>query len=181
MYPQQPQGLARILPPSLPEICTPICIIFVGSQRPSNQWLKTKAKPLVVHHEQVRRALEWLQLHSPLYADIEIDYPALVSFPEDDVLPYHIEHLQPTSSEEQNALTSWYEQPEDHSESNDSGDTVFENIVVTDIDGNASSNQLQAAAMRHIKEKGGGYIQIPHDSKPVNEFFNPDLFPTSFP
>ena len=129
----------------------------------------------------MQRALEWLQLHSPLYADIEINYPALVSFPEDDVLPYHIEHLQPTSSEEQNALTSWYEQPEDHSKSNDSGDTVFENVVVTDVDGNASSNQLWAAAMCHIKEKGGGYIQIPHDSKPVNEFFNPDLFPMIYP
>ena len=37
VYPQQPQGLAHILPLSLPEICTSICIIFVGSQRPSNQ------------------------------------------------------------------------------------------------------------------------------------------------
>ena len=53
--------------------------------------------------------------------------------------------------------------------------------MVTDVDGSASSNQLHAAAMRHVKEKGGGYIEVPHDSKPVNEFFNPALFPMIYP
>jgi hypothetical protein len=181
VYPQQPQGLAHILPPSVPDICTPICIIFVGSHKPSHEWLKTKAKPLIVCHERVRRALEWLQSHNPLYADIEIDYPTLQTFPEDDVLPYHIEHLQPTSSEEQEMLISRYEHPEDHSEHNNYDETVFENVVVTDVDGDASSNQLRVAAVHHVKEKGRGYIEIPHGLKPVNEFFNPDLFLMIYP
>jgi len=129
----------------------------------------------------VCKALEWLQSHNPLYADIEIDYPTLQTFPEDDVLPYHIEHLQLASSEAQEMLTSRYEHPEDHSERNNHEETAFENVVVTDIDGDASSNQLQAAAMCHVKEKGRGYIEIPYDSKPVNEFFNPDLFPMIYP
>ena len=48
IYPQQPESLAQILPPTVAEICTPICVIFMGSQLPSKEWLRTKAKPLVV-------------------------------------------------------------------------------------------------------------------------------------
>ncbi len=63
--------------------------------------------------------------------------------------------------------------------SSDSASTCipFQNVVITDVDANASSNELRAAAIRHIKKKGGGYIQIPHDPSPVNKFFNPELFP----
>ena len=61
------------------------------------------------------------------------------------------------------------------------GETVFENVVITDVDGNETSNQLRAAAMRHIKQKGHSYIAIPYDPKPVNEFFNPKLFPMIYP
>ena len=53
----------------------------------------------------------------------------------------------------------------------------FQNVVITDVDGHAPSNELHAAAVRHVKKKGGGYIKIPHDPTPVNEFFNPSLFP----
>jgi hypothetical protein len=54
-------------------------------------------------------------------------------------------------------------------------------VVITDVNGNATSNQLRAAAMRHIKQKGQGYIEIPHDPKPANQFFNLDLFPMIYP
>jgi hypothetical protein len=106
VYPQQPQGLARILPPSVEDVCTPICVIFVGSHKPSHEWLKTQAKPLIVRRERVRNTLEWLKSHNPLYAHIEIDYPVLQTFPENDILPYHIELLQPTDVEAQETLTS---------------------------------------------------------------------------
>ena len=43
---------------------------------------------------------------------------------------------------------------------------------------------MKAAALRHAKQ-GGSFIKIPHDSQPVNEFFNPSMFlmlyPTLFP
>ncbi|KAG1875632.1 hypothetical protein DFJ58DRAFT_757181 [Suillus subalutaceus] len=39
----------------------------------------------------------------------------------------------------------------------------FGSVVVTDVDGNVSANELRAAAIRHIKNKGGGYVQLPHD------------------
>ncbi|EPQ49886.1 hypothetical protein GLOTRDRAFT_51437, partial [Gloeophyllum trabeum ATCC 11539] len=57
----------------------------------------------------------------------------------------------------------------------------FQNVIVTDVNGNAPSNELRAAALRHVKKKGGSYIEIPHDPQPVNEFFNPSLFPMMYP
>ena len=57
----------------------------------------------------------------------------------------------------------------------------FQNVVVTNVDGHALSNKLHAAAVRHVKKKGGGYIKVPHDPKPVDEFFNPDMFPMIYP
>jgi hypothetical protein len=40
--------------------------------------------------------------------------------------------------------------------------------------------------LRHVKKKGGGYIQIPHDHDPANEFKKdsllfPMIYPTLFP
>ncbi|KAJ3897115.1 hypothetical protein F5879DRAFT_788651, partial [Lentinula edodes] len=40
VYPQKPTALAKILPPSLDELTAPICVIFVGSSRPSEEWLR---------------------------------------------------------------------------------------------------------------------------------------------
>jgi len=66
----------------------------------------------------------------------------------------------------------------DRSNSNRESEPVeFHNVVVTDVDVHAPPNVLRAAALRHVKEKGGGYIQIPHEVQPVNEFHNPSLFP----
>lgn len=69
---------------------------------------------------------------------------------------------------------------------NNNNDTTlpFESVVITDVSGQASPNEMRAAALQHVK-CGGGYIQISHNSKPVNEFFNVELFlmiyPTLFP
>ncbi|KAJ6525794.1 hypothetical protein DFH09DRAFT_936530, partial [Mycena vulgaris] len=41
----------------------------------------------------------------------------------------------------------------------------------------ASSNQLRATTLHHVKQRGG-YVQIPHDREPANEFNkNSLLFP----
>ncbi|THU75801.1 hypothetical protein K435DRAFT_706396, partial [Dendrothele bispora CBS 962.96] len=44
IYPQQPSAVAKLLPPSIEEISSPICVLFIGSQPPSSEWLRTKAK-----------------------------------------------------------------------------------------------------------------------------------------
>ncbi|KAJ7203307.1 hypothetical protein GGX14DRAFT_369584 [Mycena pura] len=49
IYPQQPSRIATILPPSVEEIVEPVCVLFVGSSRPTAEWLRQHAKPLAVN------------------------------------------------------------------------------------------------------------------------------------
>ena len=57
----------------------------------------------------------------------------------------------------------------------------FQNVVISNVDGYAPSNELCTAAIRHVKTKVGGYIEILHDPKLVDELFNPDMFPMIYP
>ncbi|THV00096.1 hypothetical protein K435DRAFT_657773, partial [Dendrothele bispora CBS 962.96] len=186
IYPQQPSAVAKLLPPSIEEISSPICVLFIGSQPPSSEWLRTKAKPLTVRPAVVRRALQWLKLHNRLYKDIKINNQVLDNLPDNYVLPVHIEHIP--SNESLDTLTSRYDSisaPDHSTEPVSAGASAnaqvpFESVVVTDVDGNASANELRAAAMSHVK-KGGGYVQVAHENVPANEFYNPDLFPMIYP
>ncbi|KAJ4495232.1 hypothetical protein C8R41DRAFT_708545, partial [Lentinula lateritia] len=183
VYPQKPSAVAKILPPSLEELTAPICVIFVGSSCPSDEWLWTKAKPLTACPKVVRDALTWLKTHNKWYKDIEIDYGLLNGLPDNFVLPVHVECVNSSKSAD-DILTSGYdpasnvavEDPMVHID-----EVIFENVVITDVDANATINELRAAAMRHIKFKGGSYVEVPHDSEPMNEFFNPSLFPMIYP
>ena len=185
IYPQRPSEIARVLPPSINDLLTPICVLFVGANPPTLEWLREKAKPLCVRREKVRNALKWLKENNPLYIDIEINNDLLDTLDENHILPYHIEHIVPSNTVE--TLVSRYDEdanfdtelvPPDISVNNN--EIQFQNVVITDIDGHAPPHELRAAALRHVKQ-GGGYIQIPHDPTPVNEFCNPSLFPMIYP
>ena len=191
IYPQRPSEIANLLPPSKQEILTPVCVLFVGSTPPTAQWLHEKAKPLCVRREKVRAALKWLKINNPLYQDVSINESLLNEFEDTEILPFHVEHI--VSSDASEALTSRYDtcdsinfQPdfnlsENEIEIDNNNNTLpFESVVITDISGQASPNEMRAAALRHVKS-GGGYIQVPHDPKPVNEFFNVELFPMIYP
>ena len=92
------------MPPSIEEITSPICVIFVGSTPPSHKWLHDKVKPLAVHGHKVCQVLVWLKTHNLLYCGIEIDYNVLNTLLTSDLLPFHIEHVLP--SEDGDSLTS---------------------------------------------------------------------------
>ncbi|KAH9848176.1 hypothetical protein C2E23DRAFT_710873, partial [Lenzites betulinus] len=187
IHPQRPEQLTTILPPSIDDIITPICVIFVGSTVPSKQWLEKKAKPLVVRREKIRAALYWLKNNNPLYSTVVIDDDRLAALPLDGILPYDIEHLPSDAAAD--SLTSRYDAPDApmdvHAEISardlEHREVQFQKVVITDVDGRAPSNQLRAAAIRHIKQKGGGYVELPHERDPVNEFCNPSLFPMIYP
>ncbi|KDQ09699.1 hypothetical protein BOTBODRAFT_116812, partial [Botryobasidium botryosum FD-172 SS1] len=182
IYPQKPDNVANILPPPVEEIVSHMCVIFVGSAKPTKEWLKDKAKPLVVHREKVRAALAWLKAHNPLYKDIAINHDILNGLEEEGILPFEIEHQLPHGSGDETTAT--YD-PNAHAnsdppETNNPQDSEFESVVVTDVNGNASSHDLRAAAVHHIKN-GGSYLSMPHGQTPANEFFNIHLFPMIYP
>ncbi|KAJ7618848.1 hypothetical protein DFH06DRAFT_918931, partial [Mycena polygramma] len=177
VYPQRPSAIAQTLPPPISDIVTPICVIFVGSQPPTAEWLKEKATPLVVRKERVQNALAWLKIHNHLYLDVNIDDAALAQIPDESILPFHIQHIVPNDGID--VTTSDYipgssEPPRPSCETPAS-------VVVADVDGNAPSHELRSAALAHMKKPGSNYIELPHDPKPTNEFNNPSLFPMMYP
>ncbi|KAJ3761498.1 hypothetical protein EV360DRAFT_92986 [Lentinula raphanica] len=192
IYPQKVSGIAKLLPPTLDELASAVCVIFVGANPPSQEWLRTKAKPLAIRPHKVRAALAWLKAHNPLYEDVEINFSVLDSLPDEHFLPVHVEHVMPSSTLD--ALTSGYAPLSDPSsastEDNGVGQSTpltdksppvtFDKVVITDVDASATSNQLRAAALRHV-QNNGSFVQIPHAAQPANEFVNPVLFPLIYP
>lgn len=167
-----------------------MCVIFVSSKAPTLRWLCEKAKPLIVRCEKIRAALHWLKEHNPLYKDVEISDTQLAALPCNDLLPVHVEHVLPSAA--QDVLTSRYDSssvadPDPDPALPPSARTIehaeaeFSKVVVTDVDGHAPAKELWAAAVRHVKEKGGAYVEVPHGPCPVNEFCNPSLFPQIYP
>ncbi|KAJ3538306.1 hypothetical protein NM688_g6538 [Phlebia brevispora] len=185
VHPQKPGEVASVLPASIEETLDVICVIFVGQRRPTREWLLQHAKPLTVRASRVRRALQWLKAHHPGYRDVEIDEDRLDALPREGLLPYNIEVVPPSAA--QQSATSRYDADEQLpsasvSRLEDDGSCIaFQNVVITDVDGKAPMKELTAAAVRHVTEKNGSYIQIPHGPKPVNEFCNPTLLPYIYP
>ena len=163
------------------DLITPVCVIFVGSTAPSEAWLRNNAKPLAIHCEKVQSALLWLKEHNKLYADIEINYSMLNDLKDEQLLPVHVEHVLPSTATE--GITSCYDADQSilPADLETNSQPSFEQVVIMDIDGHVPANELCAAAIHHAKEKGGGFIQMPHDPKLVNEFCNPTLFPLIYP
>ncbi|KAJ7933320.1 hypothetical protein B0H13DRAFT_2306998 [Mycena leptocephala] len=192
IHPQKPSTIAKVLPLPIADIITPICVVFVGSKPPTMEWLKEKARPLVVRKEKVQKALNWLKIHSYLYADVEIDQQVINELPIADVLPFHIQHVIPNAGID--STTSDYvpgssiptDTPSITPQLSDilspAPSTIpFQSVVVADVEGNAPSNVLRAAALEHMCKAGSNYVEIPHGPKPENEFNNPHLFPMMYP
>ena len=183
IYPQHPEHIATVLPPSMEEIITPVCVLFVGSKPPTQSWLCEKAKPLSVRWEKVQDALLWLKAHNHLYKDVIIDHDMLNDLQQEQILPFHIEHILNTESSD--SLTSHYDPSINLAQGSHvtpaNNNIPFEKVVITDVDAHAPAHELRAAAVWHVKKKGGAYLQIPHDPEPVNEFNNPHLLPMCYP
>ncbi|KAJ6476678.1 hypothetical protein C8R47DRAFT_913270, partial [Mycena vitilis] len=186
IYPQKPSAVASTLPPPIKDVTTPICVIFVGSKPPTAEWLRDKAKPLTVRKERVQKALSWLKVNNHLYSDVSISQAALNALPVDGILPFQIQHVIPNAGID--ASTSEYipVQPAQLPVLADilhppPSTVPFQSVVVANVDGNAPSNDLRAAALEHMRQPGSNYIELPHGPKPVNEFNNPNLFPMMYP
>lgn len=160
IYPQQPSDIVKKLPPSIDEITSLICVLFIGAHPLTNEWLTEKAKPLAVRDNKVHQALLWLKANNRLYKDLEIDEHVLAQLEHNPVLPFHIEHIMP--SEATHRSTSGYD-PSQASHSDCDGINVnatncdnagmdvseipFSSVVITDVENVVGSSQLAAAAV----------------------------------
>ncbi|THU90136.1 hypothetical protein K435DRAFT_608751, partial [Dendrothele bispora CBS 962.96] len=177
VYPQNPSAMLELLPPPIEDLCSAGCVVFVGAEMPTKDWLKQYAKPLVFRKEKIQTALEWLKIHNPVYKDIQINYSLLNEMQSEELLPVDIDHILPEG--ESAAVTGRYDNGNDGYQP--AKDVLFEGVVISDVSGNEPANVLRRAASKHVWQSGGSYIRYPHGSKPVSEFGNDQLFPMMYP
>ena len=75
------QNIYSVLPPPVEEMDEVLAFILTGPCQPTQDDFHTI--PLLVHQNKVAKALEWLKLNHSNYADLEISYKNLESYPED--------------------------------------------------------------------------------------------------
>ncbi|EKM80526.1 hypothetical protein AGABI1DRAFT_39015, partial [Agaricus bisporus var. burnettii JB137-S8] len=175
VFPQNVSSLVTLLPPSVEDIITSICIIFVGSSKPSSAWLRQNAKPLVVRKEKIRGALQWLMNNNPLYHNVRLNYLALNSLDDSVFLPYHVEFVPNNDAVEQS--TSGYASTSTESISlpnSVDSEIPFENVVLQDVDCHAPLKDLKVAALQHFKTEGKAFIEVPHFSSVASSFASVD-------
>ncbi|KAF8335953.1 uncharacterized protein EI90DRAFT_2828554, partial [Cantharellus anzutake] len=185
VFPAKPEALSPFLPPPLQNVITLICIIFVRATTPSKDWLLKNAHPLVVWHEKVCAALQWLITHNPLYGDVVLDEEELGCLPSSDLMPVPLHVQQPTDA----ICTpgSHYDNLDSHPTHtpSDPNAIALQNVVVTDLDmRDASTAQITAAAIRHLKRPHGGiggHIEVKHGKDLVNHYTDPHLLPLLYP
>ncbi|TEB18779.1 hypothetical protein FA13DRAFT_1585499, partial [Coprinellus micaceus] len=183
VFPQHPEYLPVVMPPAVDEVLQYVCVVFIGSEKPPQEWFDRVAKPLVVRGVKVRAALQWLKGNNPLYRSVTIDEACIAALPAegDRLLPFHIEHLKPDLRRA--AATSRHDHiPDEGDDENEDGNEVpFASVVVDELENSAKYRELRAAALCHVRQNKGGYIVLPHDSTIVSEFDNPLLFPALYP
>jgi len=178
VFPQHPQVVADVLPPSIDEITSPMCVVFVGDKPPTREWLIEKAKPLAVRGNVVRRALLWLKENNYLYRDITVNHGLLDTLVPEVLLPVHIEHVQPTRQTD-DPVSGFNERPvADDMQHNE---YPFESVLISDIGLQASPNDMHAAALQHLRKPSAGFVQLSRGSLSEAEFGNHELFPRMFP
>ncbi|TEB29563.1 hypothetical protein FA13DRAFT_1863981, partial [Coprinellus micaceus] len=182
VYPQRPEGLLDLLPRPIDELTSPICAVFVGPSPPSKDWIRNKAKPLAVNGSRVKAALLWLKASNPLYSNVQINHSVLDTIPEEYVLPVDMQICK--MDEELEALTSRYDNIDvdfPDFRPSDNRDIVYDSVVISDVNCNATSQELHAAALSHLKRYERPYVELPHGYRPENEFYNPELLPNIYP
>jgi len=75
------QKIYTVLPPPIEEMDELLAFIFTGPCQPTKD--DFHRTPLLVRQNKVSRALEWLKCNHIDYADLEISYKNLASYPED--------------------------------------------------------------------------------------------------
>ncbi|KAJ8502956.1 hypothetical protein ONZ45_g11279 [Pleurotus djamor] len=180
VYPQDASSIAKILPPSLAEMASFICVMFVGTMGPSDETLLRSA-PLAVRGDKVFKALQWLKSNNFLYQHIEIDLSMIREVSRLGYIPFHVQRIGAShaTSRSSSALNGSMEPNEALPETNEA--IPFDSVVIDGVDPVAAPNAIRAAALKHLKDNHGNFIRIPYGHTPVNSFDNPSMFPMMFP
>ena len=170
-FPQDTQFVTTILPPPVDELLKYICILFVGSSKPSQEFLLKHAHPLAVCPNKVCQALVWLKAHNFLYRDIIINDQALVEIERNEGIPFVIEHVDQSVVNDDTMSGNFPHESSFCDGPSSENDCLIplERLVIADLNAAPTSVEMHAAAIRHLQH-GKPYLQIGHGRIPETDY-----------
>ena len=164
------------LPPSPEELDEVLAYIYIGPTRPVAK--DHHRTPLLVRHNKVAAALEWLKLNHIDYADLTISYDNLKKYSEDGP-PVVVDYHPGDGGKDEEAMAASDSQ---ENEGTTEGPCPF---VVHGLVGeqlmSMSTNALRAFALQHFKNKNHKALGIGQAEHPESLYSNPQLYPQMFP
>lgn len=168
-----------VLPPKCEELDEVLAFLYLGPNQPTIK--EYKRTPMLVRRNKVADALEWLKLNHIDYADLQISYSNLASYPEDEppVLVNYTHTAESSTDPEAAAVTESNE-----NEGTDEGDCPFvvHGLTGATLDhlGKVRPYEITARAIEHFKS-GGKVLGIGQSPQPESLYHNPQLYPQMFP
>ena len=135
---------------------------------------------MLVRRNKVADALEWLKLNHIDYADLEISYDNIKSYPEDEppVIVNHSKSMESNVDSEASAVNA--------SEEDEGADDGVCPFVVHGLTGASLEHmgkvrpyEITARAIEHFKS-GGKVLGIGQSAEPESIYNNPQLHPQMF-
>jgi len=169
------QKIYTVLPPPVEEMDEVLAFIFTGPCQPTED--DFRRIPLLVRRNKVAKALEWLKLNHSDYADLEISYKNLESYPEDSP-PVVINYRYSVTNKIPEATSVHDMELENGTEEGACPFTVH--TLTSEEYDTMNSETLKAMAAKHLDD-GGKVLAIGHSKEPQSIWKNPKLYPQMFP
>src|SRR6202453_2196297 len=169
------QKIYTVLPPPIEEMDEVLAFIFTGPCQPTEEdFCRT---PMLVRCNKVAKALEWLKLNHTAYADLEISYKNLESYPEDS--PPVVINYQHSVTNKIPEATSVHDMELEHGTKEGLCPFTVHTLTSEEYD-TMDSETLKAMAAKHLDD-GGKVLAIGHSKEPQSIWKNPKLYPQMFP
>ncbi|RXW14064.1 hypothetical protein EST38_g11791 [Candolleomyces aberdarensis] len=167
----------QLLPPCKEDLDEVLAFIFTGIKPPTDQDLERT--PMLVRRNKVASALEWLKLNHCDYADLQIDYNTLQTYPESGVPVKVVFRSSVDGSNNIASATSMHETAED--EGNEVGPCPFKvnGLIGANLEAMTMAAR-RASAIQHI-QGGGNVLAVGHSDVPESIYDNPQLYPQMYP
>ncbi|KAI0749941.1 hypothetical protein C8Q80DRAFT_1218951 [Daedaleopsis nitida] len=167
------------LPPPRDELDQVLAFLYIGPNVPT---LKDfRQTPMLVRHNKVARALEWLKSNHSDYTDLDISYDNLNDYPEDEppVIINYTQSMQSNKDPESTAVDDTEEE-----DGTDKGDCPFivHGLTGSNLErlGHSCPHEITARAVEYFKSCGK-VLGTGQAEQPESIYDNPQLYPQMFP
>ena len=168
-----------VLTPGREKLNDVLAFLYIGPNVPT--YNEYKCTPMLVRHNKVAAALEWLKLNHVDYADLTISYDNLKEYPEDEP-PVIVNYTQSYESNKDPEATAVNNDNSDEETENGNCPFVVHGLTGSNLEhlGKIRPKEIRARAVEYFKS-GGKALGIGQEKEPESLYNNPQLYPQMFP